>query len=451
MVGLALLVLALCSLSGHAEPLPPPQQPALLPEALRSLPAPQRVSAFAQLSTLAALSASQDAKAAAEGEARQRLAALLPHLPPFPASPGELQALQQAAAQDLAADLASDSGMAGRVRSKLARTLTLVNIAWFIGCILVVTAGTSLFGLYAAALLALIPLPAYEAAGYAASLAILKRAAAARPSTAPHIALTGLLLFTASACGSIALHQLHERFRGHKDAALSTLLACFAALYGAAAVRLQAPLLGTMAVWWAMSALGFFVAVLPFVTVTGFRNGLLRPFVASLALILLFLPFKATPDTLPLPPALRPFETGVWLWCTLVLNLVNLILADKHWARGAARGGLPPSEVWQQLPLRARMRLLARWAALYALAQLPSLAVIGGTLACGTLLDVEQCRAVGAVFAFLWVCTKLAEFDWQRVGFAWAALAFGSALWAAAYAAHVWMAGAAAAGQHSSG
>lgn len=73
---------------------------------------------------------------------------------------------------------------------------------------------------------------------------------------------------------------------------------------------------------------------------------------------------QATPDTLPLPPALRPFETGVWLWCTLVLNLVNLILADKHWARGAARGGLPPSEVWQQLPLRARMRLLARWAAL---------------------------------------------------------------------------------------
>lgn len=57
----------------------------------------------------------------------------------------------------------------------------------------------------------------------------------------------------------------------------------------------QAPLLGTMAVWWAMSALGFFVAVLPFVTVTGFRNGLLRPFVASLALILLFLPFKARP------------------------------------------------------------------------------------------------------------------------------------------------------------
>ena len=50
----------------------------------------------------------------------------------------------------------------------------------------------------------------------------------------------------------------------------------------------------------------------------------------------------------------------------------------------------------------------------YAVAQLPSLAVIGATLACGTVLDVEQCRAVGAVFAFLWVCTKLAEFDWHR-------------------------------------
>lgn len=54
----------------------------------------------------------------------------------------------------------------------------------------------------------------------------------------------------------------------------------------------QAPLLGTLSVWWAMSALGFFVAVLPFVTITGFRHGLLRPFCAALALILLFLPFK---------------------------------------------------------------------------------------------------------------------------------------------------------------
>ena len=51
--------------------------------------------------------------------------------------------------------------------------------------------GTSLFGLYAAALLALIPLPCYEAAGYAASLALLRRSTTARPSAAPYIALTG--------------------------------------------------------------------------------------------------------------------------------------------------------------------------------------------------------------------------------------------------------------------
>lgn len=50
---------------------------------------------------------------------------------------------------------------------------------------------TSLFGLYAAALLALIPLPFYEAAGYAASLALLRRSTTARPSAAPYIALTG--------------------------------------------------------------------------------------------------------------------------------------------------------------------------------------------------------------------------------------------------------------------
>lgn len=55
----------------------------------------------------------------------------------------------------------------------------------------------------------------------------------------PSSCAAGLLLFTACACGSIALHQLHQRFERHKDAALSALLACFALLYGAAAVRLQ--------------------------------------------------------------------------------------------------------------------------------------------------------------------------------------------------------------------
>lgn len=175
----------------HAKPETPQQQPAPLPKVLRSLPPPQRVAAFADLSALAAaaraalLDATPDPQATPEA-ARKRLAALLPHLPPTDSR--EFAALQQAAAADLAADLSSS---AGRVRSRLTRALTLVNIAWFIGCLLVVSAATSLFGLYAAALLALIPLPAYEAAGYAASFAILQRATAARPSTAPYIALTG--------------------------------------------------------------------------------------------------------------------------------------------------------------------------------------------------------------------------------------------------------------------
>ena len=59
------------------------------------------------------------------------------------------------------------------------------------------------------------------------------------PPPLNHNLPAGLLLFTASACGSIALHQLHQRFRSHKDAALSALLAGFALLYGAAAIRLQ--------------------------------------------------------------------------------------------------------------------------------------------------------------------------------------------------------------------
>lgn len=54
----------------------------------------------------------------------------------------------------------------------------------------------------------------------------------------------------------------------------------------------QAPLLGTLSVWWAMAALGFFIMVLPFETVVGFRGGMARPAGAAVALILAFLPFK---------------------------------------------------------------------------------------------------------------------------------------------------------------
>lgn len=73
--------------------------------------------------------------------------------------------------------------------------------------------------------------------------------------------------------------------------------------------------------------------------------------------------------------------------------------------------GLGPSCSRDPLPLHLPLHLQLLQ---YGLAQLPGLAVIGGTLACGILLDVEQCRAVGAVFGFLWLCTKLAEFDWHR-------------------------------------
>jgi hypothetical protein len=39
---------------------------------------------------------------------------------------------------------------------------------------------------------------------------------------------------------------------------------------------------------------------------------------------------------------------------------------------------------------------------------------IGCTLACGIVLDMEQCRAVGAVFGFLWFTSKLWECDWSK-------------------------------------
>lgn len=46
--------------------------------------------------------------------------------------------------------------------------------------------------------------------------------------------------------------------------------------------------------WWALTALGFSIAVFPFLTVIGFRGGLARPFGTAAALLLAFLPFKVT-------------------------------------------------------------------------------------------------------------------------------------------------------------
>jgi len=46
--------------------------------------------------------------------------------------------------------------------------------------------------------------------------------------------------------------------------------------------------------------------------------------------------------------------------------------------------------------------------------QLPAVAVIAGTLAIGVVLDVEQCRAIGSVFGFLYLSTKLGELNWKE-------------------------------------
>lgn len=219
------------------------------------------------------------------------------------------------------------------------------------------------------------------------------------------------------------------------------------------------------------------------------------------------------------------------------MNVANLIMAHRHWNHSSGRG-VPP-EVWVQLPLRVKLRyvlhaacrvrrswLAGEGAALVGRpsrclpctgvesggvavlarldcrryvpagrsggppglfppyppqclwSQVPAVAVIGGTLACGVVLDVEQCRALGAVFGFIWFLSKLSQCEWQRcacaccwqqrtaaaagacwhafvqcfapctghtpamppcrLGFAWTALAIGSLLWGAAYAVHTW-------------
>lgn len=231
----------------------------------------------------------------------------------------------------------------------MCRALTLVNIAWFLACCLVVLGVVSLVGRYLAALVLLVPLPVWEAAGYLTSIAIVHRATLASPAAAPYVALTGLLAFSACMGSSCGLH-LADRIK-NSELAASLMLGICTLVWGLVAVRLQAPLLGMVTVWLAMSSLGFVIAVLPFATVIGFEHGLAAPFTAALALVAAFLPFKVAPEALTLPAALRPFETGVWLWCPIVANVANLILSSRKWSlsvREAAADALSSSEGQRQ-------------------------------------------------------------------------------------------------------
>ncbi|KAL4430647.1 hypothetical protein ABPG75_005903 [Micractinium tetrahymenae] len=347
----------------------------------------------------------------------ERLSELLSALRERPADASLLSELQAAARAELAARLAA---AAQRPGSRLRRLLTLTNIAWFLGTLLIAVALLSLFGIYVVALLTLIPLEAWEALGFLTASGLLHHALTrSAPAAAPHVALLALLLFTGCAAGTASRHLPSFRWRNQR--AMAAFCALNAALYAGAAVRLQATVLGTLSVWWGVSALGFFIACFPFLTVIGFTGGLARPFGASLAAVLSFLPFKVAPERFPLPPALAPFQQGVWLWCPFVLNLASLLMAFGRGARG-----MGTDEAWPRILLK----VLA--------GQLPALLVISATLAVGVGLDVEPCRAIGAIFAFLYVGTKLGELDWKRAGPAWATLAFGGLLWGFAYAVNTW-------------
>lgn len=167
---------------------------------------------------------------------KQRL--LLGLLPNLDAATIEPAQLQSRALGALAKQLA---GRPAAQPSQLARALTLVNIAWFAGCVLLVAAIVALAGAYLAALVMLIPLPVWEAVGYAASLWVLHAAMHSAPGTASYVGLTGLLMMTATIGGSLALH-LAKHIKNSETAA-AMLMGGFSLLYALVAVRLQAGLL----------------------------------------------------------------------------------------------------------------------------------------------------------------------------------------------------------------
>ncbi|GAB4817130.1 hypothetical protein N2152v2_004176 [Parachlorella kessleri] len=364
-------------------------------------------------------------------QTQRQLYALLPALEGASLDGAASTALKEQAAEVLLDQLATTPPNQQRKPARLAWALVLVNTAWFCGCILLVLAALALVGRYLAVLMVLVPLPAWEVIGYTASGLVLRAALVqSSQSTAPYVALTGLLLLSGCMGGTIALHGLKDRVLARPEPVLGVL----AALFGAVAIRLQATLLGTLAVWLGVSALGFTIIAMPFLTVIGFRNGMVAPFSASLLLILTFLPSKVAPEALPMPKALQPFQQGVWLWCVLVVNVVNLIMFHRTWEKGTRI----PTEVWDQIPWLMKLRIFVRLALKRLAEEVPAVAVIASTLACGVALDIDPCRAIGAVFGLLWFLSMLAQIGWHRIGIAWGALLCGGLVWGLSYAAHAW-------------
>ena len=172
-----LVILARCSATPHEGLGTSPSRTEAILKQFRELEPEDRVKAFQALAELRSLRhvAEQVQLGSAEAptvgslirDAQHRLLILLPQL--NGSDVDILDQLQQHAVAALAA------GLAPRGPSRLSRALTLVNVIWFCGCLLLLAAAVSLAGIYVAALAMQVPLAAWEALGYAASLWVVHR------------------------------------------------------------------------------------------------------------------------------------------------------------------------------------------------------------------------------------------------------------------------------------
>lgn len=292
----------------------------------------------------------------------------------------------------------ADPGLWGKLRG----VVTFANLVWAIASVLLLIAIAWLGGIYLIALLALIPLVAYEALAYAVS------GAAMVLSPGEFGALPGCLGLAAALAWTHGARQnsLEPRYRKLRldPWTVCTMFLTFA--WGACAIWQESQILGFITVIMLEAFLGFAIAFLPGMYSIGFtsKTVLPRALFTSLALICCYIPLHQGWWVIPFAPLFQP---GVLFVGTFVYFLGLLIWSSRWYGH---------SHRWVYVALQG-LTISSGLAAVYG----------------GGIFQIQQFQAIGGTFLVLYLLEKYAEIPWQKASAAWGLLGLacllGSIAW----------------------
>jgi len=286
--------------------------------------------------------------------------------------------------------------------SKLRGVVTFANVIWAIASVLLLLALAWLGGIYLIALLALIPLIAYEALAYLISGAAMVLSPGEFGALPGCLGLAGCLAWTHGAHAK-TLEPRYQKLRLDPWTVCTFLLTL---AWGACTIWQESQVLGFITVIMLEAFLGFAIAFLPGLYTLGFtsKTALPRAVFTSFALICFYIPLHQGWWVIPFAPLFQP---GVLFVGTFVYFIGLLIWSSRWYGH---------SHPWVYVVLQG-LTIFSGLAAVYG----------------GGILQIQQFQAIGGTFFVLYLLEKYAEIPWQKEWAAWGllglALLLGGIAW----------------------